>query len=133
MHFSLPCLFLCCLPLSLHHLISYSLTPFISVSQCSCSFFFFFLLCLLTDHCDCLTLPWTKWGIERDLKHERSRAKDIASGDNIFTGFPVSFNPVLYKRFASGHFPFMFCNICCQLCPLFSCHLSLLSNHFHFL
>lgn len=28
--FSLPCLFLCCLPLSRLHLISYSLTPFIS-------------------------------------------------------------------------------------------------------
>lgn len=71
---SLPCLFLCCLPLSRLHLISYSLTPFISgylsVSSFTC-FFVFWQTSVTVTH-SCGRSGEQKKRVEREIKSERS-------------------------------------------------------------
>lgn len=129
MHFFSLHVYFCVVSLSLH-LISYSLL--LSSQDGSLFLLFFYLLfCPMTGHCDWLALPCTKWGKEK----ERSGIGEIASGGYIRTRFPVSFNHcIVLSKVCQWSVSLQFLQrMLLTLPPLFSCHFSLPSNHFHFL
>lgn len=127
----LPCLFLCCLPRSRLHLISYSLTPFISgylsVSSFT-SFFVFWQTSVTVTHSRGRSGEQEK-RVEREIKSERS----CQWRQHFFTGFPVSFSPCwVLSKVCQWSFCLQFLqHMLSTVPPLFSCHLSLPSNHLH--